>query len=405
MIEAAKVQSEWKTWRFDQIAINVNERIDNPAEANVEHYVGLEHLDPDSLKIRRWGTPDDVEATKLRFKKGDIIFGRRRAYQRKLAVAEFDGICSAHAMVLRPRPEVVLPEFLPFFLQSDVFMKRALEISVGSLSPTINWKTLAVQTFSLPPLDEQERLAAFLRALEECSERYLEALESLLNMEEALFANSLKGELTKYTQKRKESKFGLIPENWPILPIEQVASVAYGISEAVSSNTNPKLGWPILTGANITLEGKLDFSKLVYIAPPKKEEFILKEGDILLNWRSGSQEHVGKAAIFDQVGEFTYASFILRVRVGERTNRYFLWRLLNYMRKHRLFGGATSQQVNFKMNASMFREVEVVLPPRAIQDEIVQMLEEIWSARHTVEAQISTLRSLKTEILGEQRRV
>ena len=80
----------WKVWRFDQMATNVNVRIDNPSESGMEHYVGLEHLDADSLKIRRWGTPDDVEATKLMFKKGDIIFGRRRAYQRKLGVAEFD---------------------------------------------------------------------------------------------------------------------------------------------------------------------------------------------------------------------------------------------------------------------------------------------------------------------------
>lgn len=156
----------WKTWRFDQMATNVNVRIDNPSESGMEHYVGLEHLDPDSLRIRRWGSPDDVEATKLMFKKGDIIFGRRRAYQRKLGVAEFDGICSAHAMVLRAKPEVVLPEFLPFFMQSDLFMNRAVEISVGSLSPTINWKTMAIQEFMLPSLSEQQRLLDLLGATE-----------------------------------------------------------------------------------------------------------------------------------------------------------------------------------------------------------------------------------------------
>ena len=154
----------WKVWRFDQIATNVNERVDNPSESGMEHYVGLEHLDSDSLKIRRWGSPDDVEATKLVFRKGDIIFGRRRAYQRKLGVAEFDGICSAHAMVLRAKPDVVLPEFLPFFMQSDVFMNRAVEISVGSLSPTINWKTMAAQKFVLPPVDDQIRILQMLRA-------------------------------------------------------------------------------------------------------------------------------------------------------------------------------------------------------------------------------------------------
>lgn len=161
------LKSGCKVWRFDQMATNVNTRIDNPSESGMEHYVGLEHLDPDSLKIRRWGSPDDVEATKLVFSTGDIIFARRRAYQRKLGVAEFDGICSAHAMVLRAKPEVVLPEFLPFFMQSDVFMNRAIEISVGSLSPTINWKTMAVQTFALPSLDNQVSLTSQFSSADE----------------------------------------------------------------------------------------------------------------------------------------------------------------------------------------------------------------------------------------------
>ena len=172
----------WRTWRFDQIATNVNVRIDNPSESGMEYYVGLEHLDADSLKIRRWGTPDDVEATKQMFKKGDIIFGRRRAYQRKLGVAEFDGICSAHAMVLRAKPDVVLPEFLPFFMQSDLFMSRAIEISVGSLSPTINWKTMAVQEFALPPMEEQESLVTLLRTAADASQ----AQENTINAAEGL---------------------------------------------------------------------------------------------------------------------------------------------------------------------------------------------------------------------------
>ncbi|MEE4460539.1 restriction endonuclease subunit S [Azotobacter chroococcum] len=185
------LKAGWKVWRFDQMATNVNVRIDNPSESGMEHYIGLEHLDSDSLKIRRWGSPSDVESTKLCFKKGDIIFGKRRAYQRKLGVAEFDGICSAHAMVLRAKPEVVLSEFLPFFMQSDLFMNRAVEISVGSLSPTINWKTLAAQEFPLPPLKEQEKLLELFissnevteshrSALQLCDTAFLSAIEDLL---------------------------------------------------------------------------------------------------------------------------------------------------------------------------------------------------------------------------------
>jgi len=147
--------------KFGDTAQNVAVRVD-PADAKTDVYVGLEHLDPSTLHLRQWGQPSDVTGQKLAFKKGDVIFGRRRAYQRKLAVAEFDGICSAHAMVVRAKPKMILPEFLPFFLQSDMFMERAIEISVGSLSPTINWKTLKVQEFPLPPLDDQKRIAEIL---------------------------------------------------------------------------------------------------------------------------------------------------------------------------------------------------------------------------------------------------
>ncbi len=163
MLEQAASKVGWRRVRFDQIATQINDRVDNPAEAGVERYVGLEHLDPDSLRIRRWGEPTDVESTKLRFQPGDIIFGKRRVYQRKVAVADFEGICSAHAMVLRAKPGEVLPDFLPFFMQSDLFMERALSISVGSLSPTINWKALAAEEFLLPPIQEQSRqVSAFL---------------------------------------------------------------------------------------------------------------------------------------------------------------------------------------------------------------------------------------------------
>lgn len=152
-----------KSYRFDQLADQINNRV-IPAEVDVERYVGLEHLDSDSLRIRRWGEPSEVESTKLRFRPGDIIFGKRRVYQRKVALADTVGICSAHAMVLRARPDAILPAFLPFFMQSDLFMERAISISVGSLSPTINWKALAKEKFILPPIQEQERLVEVLRA-------------------------------------------------------------------------------------------------------------------------------------------------------------------------------------------------------------------------------------------------
>lgn len=156
----------WRLVKFGDLAESITERVDDPKAAGVEIYVGLEHLDSDTTKISRFGTPEDVESTKLRFYPGDVIYARRRAYQRKLGVAEVEGICSAHALVLRARREVCLPEFLPYFLQSDQFHERALSISVGSLSPTINWKTLVAQDFVLPPIAEQRRIVELISLID-----------------------------------------------------------------------------------------------------------------------------------------------------------------------------------------------------------------------------------------------
>ena len=99
-------KSDWKTYRFDEIAQNISERVD-PNNTDLEVYIGLEHIDSESLHIKRHGTPDDVNGTKLKFYKDDIIFGRRRAYQRKAGIATCDGFCSAHALVLRANPDVI----------------------------------------------------------------------------------------------------------------------------------------------------------------------------------------------------------------------------------------------------------------------------------------------------------
>lgn len=94
---------EYQEVKFGEIAKHISKRVE-PSETTLEVYVGLEHLDPDSLKITRHGVPSDVAGQKLLVKKGQIIFGKRRAYQRKVAVADWDCICSAHAMVLEAIP-------------------------------------------------------------------------------------------------------------------------------------------------------------------------------------------------------------------------------------------------------------------------------------------------------------
>ena len=169
-------------YRFDQIAINSTVK-KKPIDADKEHYIGLEHLDSDCLIVSRWGAEVTPIGEKLLMQKGDILFGKRRAYQRKVGIAPFDGIFSAHGMVLRPKENVVIKEFFPFFIASDQFMERAVRISVGGLSPTINWRDLKEQEFELPSLEEQrilsEKLWAAYRLKESCK-RLLVATDEMV---------------------------------------------------------------------------------------------------------------------------------------------------------------------------------------------------------------------------------
>ncbi len=162
-------KANWKTYRFDQIAEKISETVD-PGTTDLDIYIGLEHLDSESIHIKRRGTPADVSGGKLKCYPGDIIFGKRRAYQRKAAIVDFKGICSAHAFVLRAIPEVMDPKLFPFFLHSDLFMHCAVDISVGGLSPTINWGQLKEQEFFLPPKEQQAQLAELLWAMDELIE-------------------------------------------------------------------------------------------------------------------------------------------------------------------------------------------------------------------------------------------
>lgn len=158
-------------FRFDQIAINSTAK-KKPVEEDRFTYLGLEHLDSGSLKVTRYGSEVAPIGEKLIMRKGDVLFGKRRAYQKKVAIAPFDGIFSAHGMVLRPKEDVIDKEFFPLFISSDYFLDAAIKISVGSLSPTINWRDLKELEFELPDLDTQRRLAAVLWSMNETMDSY-----------------------------------------------------------------------------------------------------------------------------------------------------------------------------------------------------------------------------------------
>jgi type I restriction enzyme S subunit len=133
--------------------------------------VGLEHIIPSELSLTAWDVDTENTFTKM-FRKGQILFGRRRAYLKKDAVAPFEGICSGDITVIEALPDKLLPELLPFVIQNDTFFDYAVGKSAGSLSPRAKWEHLREFEFFLPSLAEQRKLADLLWAANTAREAY-----------------------------------------------------------------------------------------------------------------------------------------------------------------------------------------------------------------------------------------
>ena len=180
----------WTRVRFGDVVENCAETCE-PAEAGLERFVAMEHLEPGSLHVRSWGNVADGTTFTRRCRPGQVLFGKRRAYQRKVAVAEFEAVVSGDIYVLAPRDGRLLPELLPFLCLSERFFQHAVGTSAGSLSPRTNWSSLASFEFDLPPLDQQRRIAEILWAVDEHLQTALKLEQATVETKEAVLAEKL----------------------------------------------------------------------------------------------------------------------------------------------------------------------------------------------------------------------
>ena len=293
-------------YRFDEIAINSTQK-KKPTEEDKVYYIGLEHIDPGCFDVVRWGSDIAPTGDKLLMQKGDVLFGKRRAYQRKVAIAPFDGIFSAHGMVLRPNLKVIDANYFPFFISSDKFMDIAIRISVGGLSPTINWKDLAKQEFELPSLEEQKVLADKLWAAYRLKQAYKKLLAATDEMVKSQFI-----EMFGKANMRKLDNY-----------IQVIRGVSYKPSDVkTATDTNTVI---ILRSNNIN-DANLNTDEIVYINKDRvSEEQYIRINDIVVCASNGSKALVGKAAINKHLKDkYAHGAFCLLVRPNEGINPMYL---------------------------------------------------------------------------------
>lgn len=206
----------WRKVKFGDVVRLSKARCADPLANDLDRFVGLEHLEPGDLRIRRWGNVADGVTFTSVFKPGQVLFGKRRAYQRKVAVANFTGVCSGDIYVLESQDEnVLLPELLPFICQTDAFFEHAVGTSAGSLSPRTNWTSLAGFEFALPPMEEQNRLISLLDAWHETLDGTFEAIAKAHRMRRAAFTQFF--EQGVRGEDRTVTPIGELPVSWSIV--------------------------------------------------------------------------------------------------------------------------------------------------------------------------------------------
>lgn len=385
-------KSTWIRVVFGDVVRNVNESVRDPEAAEIDRIIAMEHMDPGELKIQRWGSIENGTTFTRRVKPGQTLFGKRRAYQRKVAYAEFDAICSGDIYTFEATESQLLGEFLPFLVQSNEFLDHALGTSAGSLSPRTNWRDLVNFEFDLPPLDEQQRIADLLWAIE----RHRLAL--------AQRSSELRSTFAKSAQRRFNAAIG--PEHRIIDLCESVIGGVWGAAPGEGEVDVLALGPKSYAGDVVFVDPT--GSPTRSITWKQAAGRIIREGDIVLERSGGSFEQaVGRVMIAGPDLPDTIPTDFQRLLRPDKNlvePAYLFWKLrLDWLT------GVTRDYARRTTNISNLAVPEylartLIAPPRhdqlALVDQVGQLLGAVDRADREAEALVLLRGSVLAEAFG-----
>lgn len=393
MIQAPKTLPDgWRMVEFGDVVCNVNISEHNPMEKGLERFVGLEHMDPGSLQIKRWGMIEDGTTFTRKFVKGQVLFGKRRSYLGKLAVADFDGICSGDILVFETKDSTLIPELLPFIVQNDNFFDFAIGTSSGSLSPRTKWKHLASYEFPLPPKDEQRRIADILWAAEDCIVKN----EKLVEMSEFFIKTLMAKLFTKgiVHSDFKDTEIGKIPITWEIGTISTIAEANPKTDVSQMNEDSPVTFLPM---ENISENGKIlkrDTRKYFEV---KKGFTCFAENDVLFAKITPCMEN-GKGALAtyltNKIGFGSTEYHILRAKEnGSAEFILYLTRSQKFRKDaEKYMTGSAGQK---RVSKDVFLQYKIPIPPLHEQRQIANILSKVDDTIQKAQENINKIKTLK----------
>lgn len=188
----------WVKTTLGELAEPSRERV-LPSENPHLRYVGLEHIEPHTMKLLEYGLAREVRSSSMRYRQGDVLYGKMRPYLNKVWLAEFDGLCSAEFLVF-PKRNGLNSQFLAMRLNADDFVNFA-NGQVSGERPRVDFEKLSSFPILLPPTSEQERivvkLSSALSRTKRAETAVLRAQDRLKRFRAAVLHSAVTGELTR----------------------------------------------------------------------------------------------------------------------------------------------------------------------------------------------------------------
>jgi type I restriction enzyme S subunit len=240
-------------WSFDRLKDVVGLRNERTDEASkVEDYIELEDLESGTGRILNRRNTMDVVSDVTLFKKGDVLFGKLRPYLEKYYEAEFDGKCTGE--ILAFKPEHIASTFLRYCIASPWFIERCNMLAYGAKMPRVNWPTqLAQFNLPLPPLPEQQRIAAYLdascAAIDAAVAGKRRQIETLDALRESIIHKAVTSGLNDAVELKDSGVewLGKLPVHWQIKRIKDIVDLKSG--DAITSDSITPIGnYPVFGG-------------------------------------------------------------------------------------------------------------------------------------------------------------
>ena len=392
--------------KFGDVVREVKDKIDR-ADNPYEFYVAGDHMDTEDLKIRRRGrfATDDVGPAFTRvFKPGQILYGSRRTYLKKVCVADFEGITANTTFVLETKDDnVLLQRLLPFLMLGDRFTAWSIKHSKGSTNPYVLFGDLADYEFDLPPMDEQKKLAELLWTANDLKESYKKAITATDEMIKAKFNAKFgmrNAELSDGSRKGTESQ-----GKWPAVKFEDlcVTGPQNGFyKKGVENNGTVRVLKMTQLFAYECMEDATDCDMWA-VDETDLSKFKLTPNDLVFGRRSLVPAGAGKCRRVGNIKEdIIFESSMIRATIdtSKALPRYIqLW--TESVDGENAMAQMRSGTTVFGIRGSELKALKIPLPPLALQREFVAIADKAESAKANLKKSIAAIDQVMKGLINQ----